>query len=93
MSNNAGSFWQQSWIDAQPTLEAVERRLASITKGLPRVIRVGQLDAELLDQELLAVLKQPISTSLSHIKVSPRESGLMATSPNLLLSVNLGSSI
>ncbi|KAG8947653.1 peroxisome assembly protein (Peroxin-2) [Tulasnella sp. 424] len=68
MSNNAGSFWQQSWTDAQPTLEAVERRLAIITKGLPRVIRVGQLDAELLDQELLAVLKQPISTSLSHIK-------------------------
>ncbi|KAG8934230.1 peroxisome assembly protein (Peroxin-2) [Tulasnella sp. 417] len=68
MSNNGGPFWQQAWVEAQPTLEAVERRLASITHGLPRVIRVGQLDAELLDQELLAMLKQPISTSLSHIK-------------------------
>ncbi|KIO24499.1 hypothetical protein M407DRAFT_76877 [Tulasnella calospora MUT 4182] len=68
MATNVGSFWQQSWLDAQPTLEAVERRLTTITQGLPRVIRVGQLDAELLDQELLALLKQPISTSLSHIK-------------------------
>ncbi|KAG9018658.1 peroxisome assembly protein (Peroxin-2) [Tulasnella sp. 427] len=68
MASNPGAFWQQAWIDAQPTLEAVEKRLATITQGLPRVIRLGQLDAELLDQELTTLLKQPISTSLSNIK-------------------------
>lgn len=61
--------WQQAWDDAQPALEDIRTRLASNTFVAPRKVRVGQLDAELLDLELVTLLKEPIKKSISLLKV------------------------
>lgn len=58
------AFWQQAWDDAQPQLEAIRHSLRELPLIPARTLRVGQLDAELLDQELLQLLKEPISKAL-----------------------------
>jgi peroxin-2 len=64
--------WQQLWDEAQPTLRNAERSLASTsTPVASRIIRVGQLDAELLDAELVNLLRDPLSKSLGLINVCP----------------------
>ncbi|KAG8903448.1 peroxisome assembly protein (Peroxin-2) [Tulasnella sp. 403] len=68
MSTSHEAFWQRAWNDAQPTLLEVREKLSESRNIDPRNVRVGQLDAELLDQELLALLKQPLSSSLSLAK-------------------------
>jgi peroxin-2 len=64
--------WQQLWDEAQPTLRNAERSLASTpTPVASRILRVGQLDAELLDAELVNLLRDPLSKSLGLINVCP----------------------
>lgn len=72
-------FWQRAWDEAQPALEQARDTLASLPSGVPRPVRVGQLDAELLDQELVSLLKQPITTSLKLAKVCSTRESLEAT--------------
>jgi len=57
--------WLQAWENAQPRLLQIQDSLASTTSPSPRVVRVGQLDAELLDQELVQLLKDPLVKALS----------------------------
>lgn len=59
------------WSSALPQLE--EARLIASTEGpiRPRIIRVGQLDAELLDKELAQVIQEPINKALSLVNVCP----------------------
>ncbi|SRR5229473_4593623 len=62
--------WQQLWDDAQPTLSNAEQSLASTTSPVAsRVLRVGQLDAELLDVELVNLLRDPLSKALGLVNV------------------------
>ncbi|EGN93005.1 hypothetical protein SERLA73DRAFT_190126 [Serpula lacrymans var. lacrymans S7.3] len=63
-SNGATSVWQQAWDTAQPKLASIRESLSSSTSPDPRIIRVGQLDAELLDQELVHLLQEPLSKAL-----------------------------
>ena len=63
------SVLQAVWNSAQPKLAEIQ---ASLGKGNPtntRIIRVGQLDSELLDQELAQLLKEPINKALSLFSV------------------------
>ncbi|KAG8810877.1 peroxisome assembly protein (Peroxin-2) [Serendipita sp. 400] len=62
------AFWQQAWDDAQPRLEAIRSSMDSLIAMPSRPLRVGQVDAENLDQELLQLLKDPLIKSLSLIK-------------------------
>lgn len=62
--------WQQLWDEAQSTLSNAERSLASTTSPVAsRILRVGQLDAELLDVELVNLLRDPLSKALGLVNV------------------------
>ncbi|KAF5388451.1 hypothetical protein D9615_000531 [Tricholomella constricta] len=64
------SPWEEAWNRAQPKLSAIRDALNTNTSPDPRVIRVGQLDSELLDQELVQILQEPINKALSLINAS-----------------------
>jgi peroxin-2 len=70
--------WQHAWDTAQPRIQHLRESLNAQTATSSRVLRVGQLDAELLDQELVQILKEPIAKSLSlvHVRlvISPQPS-------------------
>ena len=64
--------WQQLWDDAQSTLSNAERSLANTTSPVASgILRVGQLDAELLDVELVNLLREPLSKALGLVNVCP----------------------
>ena len=63
------STWQQLWQEAQPRLHSVQQSLNTQDSPTPKVIRVGQLDAELLDQELVQLLQEPLTKALSLVNV------------------------
>ncbi|KAG2077282.1 hypothetical protein BDR04DRAFT_1001491 [Suillus decipiens] len=66
------SIWQQAWDAAQPRLHSIQHVLASpaFPGQKPRIIRVGQLDAELLDAELVHILTEPVSKALATFNTS-----------------------
>jgi peroxin-2 len=66
------SIWQQAWDAAQPRLQSIQDVLSSpaFPRPNPRIIRVGQLDAELLDAELVHILTEPVSKALGTVNVS-----------------------
>ncbi|KAI0307272.1 Pex12 amino terminal region-domain-containing protein [Multifurca ochricompacta] len=64
---NQLTSWQQLWDRAQTTLGNDERSLANATSPASRILRVGQLDAELLDVELVNLLRDPLSKALGLI--------------------------
>ena len=61
--------WQQAWDSAQPRLQAIRQSLPDFPLVAPRVLRVGQLDAELLDQELLQILTDPLAKGIGLVQV------------------------
>lgn len=62
--------WQRQWDDAQLTLNNAERSLASTSSPVTsHILRVGQLDAELLDVELVNILRDPLSKALGLVNV------------------------
>ncbi|KAG8218625.1 hypothetical protein J3R82DRAFT_4289 [Butyriboletus roseoflavus] len=62
-------LWQQAYSTAQPTLSTIRDTLGSTTSPHPRIMRVGQLDAELLDQELVHLLCEPLQKALNLFNV------------------------
>ncbi|KAH9977897.1 Pex12 amino terminal region-domain-containing protein [Lactifluus volemus] len=56
--------WQQLWDQAQPALSHAEQSLERTRSPASRILRVGQLDAELLDVELVNLLRDPLSKAL-----------------------------
>jgi peroxin-2 len=58
---------QLAWDNAQPKLIEIRKAFQSHPSPKPRVIRVGQLDSELLDQELVHLLKEPLSKALGFV--------------------------
>ncbi|ETW83876.1 peroxisomal biogenesis factor 2 Pex2 [Heterobasidion irregulare TC 32-1] len=63
--------WQQAWDQAQPRLSSLRDSLPSSAIP-PRILRVGQLDAELLDQELVHILLEPVNKALALIHTTLR---------------------
>jgi peroxin-2 len=63
------SSWQQAWDRAQPRLAELRDSLNSFPNPNPRIIRVGQLDSELLDQELVHLLQEPLNKALGLVNV------------------------
>ncbi|GLB33946.1 putative pex2 / Pex12 amino terminal region [Lyophyllum shimeji] len=64
------SPWEDAWNRAQPRLAAIRDTLNTSNSADYRVIRVGQLDSELLDQELAQLLQEPLNKALSMISTS-----------------------
>lgn len=67
-TNSWQELWQQAYSSAQPTLSSIRESLGSSTPK-PRIMRVGQLDAELLDQELVQLLCEPLKKALNLVNV------------------------
>ena len=61
--------WQDAWNSAQDTIARIRGDLASSSSPTPRVTRVGKVDAELLDAELVHLLKEPLTKALSLVDV------------------------
>lgn len=61
-------FWSQAAAEANPRISQLRRRLSRFPSAPLRIQRVSQLDAEVLDGELLTLLVQPLKTSLAYIK-------------------------
>ncbi|KAF8341636.1 Pex12 amino terminal region-domain-containing protein [Cantharellus anzutake] len=64
----SATFWEHAWINAQPKLESIRQKINTWPYVPPRILRVGQLDAELLDQELVNMLKDPVNKSLGKMR-------------------------
>jgi peroxin-2 len=64
------SVLEDAWSKVQPSLTGIREALASQELPHPRIIRVGQLDSELLDQELVHLLQEPVIKALSFVNVS-----------------------
>ena len=62
------SYWQQAWDEAEPKLQAWKDSWIHMPIG-SRILRVNQLDAELLDEELVQTLKGPLARSLESLNV------------------------
>jgi peroxin-2 len=75
MSSSAfPSFWQRAWDEAQPYLQQQSASSpGTLTTISERVNRVGQLDAEVLDSELVQLVQEPINRALSLVNVRIQE--------------------
>ncbi|PKI85073.1 Pex2p [Malassezia vespertilionis] len=63
-------FYAPAYSHALPAIEAIRKRLPHFSSPVLRVQRVGQLDAELLDQELTDLLAEPVKTALRNVAPS-----------------------
>lgn len=63
------SAWEDVWHNAQSSLASLRGSLSSENSPEPRIIRVGQLDSELLDQELVSLLQDPLNAAIALINV------------------------
>ncbi|KAK0191129.1 peroxisomal biogenesis factor 2 [Armillaria mellea] len=60
----ASSTWENAWDAAQPRLNALRQSLHLSSPENGPISRVGQFDAEILDQELISVLQEPLNKAL-----------------------------
>lgn len=65
----APAFYEEAFRRAQPQIDRIRARLPKFPSPELRVQRVGQLDANLLDQELAELLIEPVKAALR--KASP----------------------
>jgi peroxin-2 len=61
--------WEQAWNNAQPALSSIRDSILLSSTPDRRIIRVGQLDSELLDQELVLLLQEPLNNALALVNV------------------------
>ncbi len=66
------AFWKKDWSNVQSSLSSLRRSLASFPSSPLRIMRVSQLDADLLDFELFDMLKEQLWLSFSLFKVNIR---------------------
>jgi hypothetical protein len=64
--------WQSNWTQIQPALRKVRRSMASLRTSSLKVMRVSQLDSDILDIELFDILKEQLWSGLSLFKVTRR---------------------
>ena len=65
--------WEKAWEEAQPRLQEWNANGPS-SRSKARVLRVNQLDAELLDEELVQLLQEPLAKAVSLVNVGRRPS-------------------
>jgi hypothetical protein len=69
MSPAPDSGWEEEWKRVQPTLDKYKASLSAKAKALVRILRVNQLDALRLDQEIHEVLYQQFIRMFSFFRV------------------------
>ncbi|KAG2235185.1 hypothetical protein INT48_003529 [Thamnidium elegans] len=65
--------WSSNWKDIQPALRKVRRSMASLRTSSLKVMRVSQLDSDILDMELVDILKEQLWNALSLFKPTIKE--------------------
>ncbi|KAF9586225.1 peroxisome assembly protein (Peroxin-2) [Lunasporangiospora selenospora] len=83
--NTPTPFWESDWNKVQAPLTALRRQLASFPSPPLRIMKVSQLDADLLDDELLETMKEQLWSAFSLFKPSLKE----RFKPELTLALNL----
>jgi len=68
-SMNLNHFWSSAATSASPAISTIKHRLPHFQSPPLRIQRVNQLDAELLDSELINMLLSPLKSALANIKV------------------------
>ncbi|KAE8225392.1 hypothetical protein CF319_g1844 [Tilletia indica] len=63
-------YWMEARRAAEPALERIWKQLPHFPSPPLRVQRVNQLDAELLDEELVGLLLEPLKSALANIKAT-----------------------
>ena len=61
--------WEDAWERALPRISSLRTSLAT-NPIVSRVTRVGKLDSELLDQELVQLLEEPLKKAFALLNVS-----------------------
>ncbi|KAI7850591.1 Pex12 amino terminal region-domain-containing protein [Circinella umbellata] len=77
--------WKKSWNALQPSLQKVRRSMATARTSPIKVMRVSQLDSDILDSELFQILKDQLWSALSLFKPNFKEQ----FEPELLAVLNL----
>jgi peroxin-2 len=67
----SASSWQSAWDEAQSRLAAIRDSISSSSSPDPALIRIGQLDAEQLDEQLVYILREPLDTAITFLNVRP----------------------
>ncbi|KAI0660926.1 peroxisomal biogenesis factor 2 [Cubamyces menziesii] len=57
--------WQRAWSDAERRIPQLQADIAATPSPHARITRVGKVDAELLDAELIQLLKEPLTKALN----------------------------
>ncbi|KAK5822608.1 Pex12 amino terminal region-domain-containing protein [Linnemannia elongata] len=83
--NNTTPFWEPDWKRVQAPLSALRRQLASFPSPPLRIMKVSQLDADLLDEELLETMKEQLWSAFALFKPSFKET----FKPEMTLALNL----
>ncbi|KAI8099323.1 Pex12 amino terminal region-domain-containing protein [Halteromyces radiatus] len=65
--------WNDNWKQIQPTLLKIRRSMASLRTSSLKVMRVSQLDSDILDLELFDILKEQLWNALSLFKPTIKE--------------------
>ncbi|KAI8337135.1 Pex12 amino terminal region-domain-containing protein [Chlamydoabsidia padenii] len=65
--------WTDNWKQIQPTLMKIRRSMASLRTSSLKVMRVSQLDSDILDLELFDILKEQLWNALSLFKPTIKE--------------------
>ncbi|KAI9248640.1 Pex12 amino terminal region-domain-containing protein [Sporodiniella umbellata] len=84
-SQTVPTEWKTNWEIIQPALSKVRHSLASLKVSSLKVMRVSQLDSEILDNELIDVLKEQLWSALSLFKPTIKE----RFEPELIALLNL----
>ncbi|KAG9303734.1 hypothetical protein G9A89_018631 [Geosiphon pyriformis] len=58
-------YWKNEWRSAQNALSSIQQSLSSFPSPSLRIMRVSQLDADLLDLELFGMLKEQLWTAFA----------------------------
>lgn len=69
LPHQATHSWQDAWNSAQDTIARIRADATSSSSPAPRVTRVGKVDAELLDAELVHLLKEPLTKAMNLVDV------------------------
>jgi peroxin-2 len=84
-SQPVSTEWSSNWENIQPILNKIRLSVASLKSSSLKVMRVSQLDSEILDNELVDILKEQLWSAFSLFKPAMKE----RFEPELLALLNL----
>ncbi|CAO3669612.1 unnamed protein product [Rhizopus microsporus] len=72
-SETAVPDWKLDWKQIQPALDRARKSISSLKSSSLEVMRVSQLDSDILDKELIDILSEQLWSALSYFKTTFKE--------------------